>query len=135
MQAAEIVKTIFYGVDLFFLLYLVCYSTFLLLSVLVGSLSLYEQKQRQGLYNYVHHDYFLPITIIVPAYNESITIIDTVESLFDLDYRLYEIIVVDDGSSDDTAQCLIHRYHLQEIQSPIRKKNPLQSGKEYPCQL
>ena len=43
MQAAEIVKTIFYGVDLFFLLYLVCYSTFLLLSVLVGSLSLYEQ--------------------------------------------------------------------------------------------
>lgn len=124
MQAAEIVKTIFYGVDLFFLLYLVCYSTFLLLSVLVGSLSLYEQKQRQGLYNYVHHDYFLPITIIVPAYNESITIIDTVESLFDLDYRLYEIIVVDDGSSDDTAQCLIHRYHLQEIQSPIRKKIP-----------
>jgi biofilm PGA synthesis N-glycosyltransferase PgaC len=42
------------------------------------------------------------VSILVPAYNESNTVIQTVGSLIALDYPDYEIILVDDGSTDDT---------------------------------
>jgi cellulose synthase/poly-beta-1,6-N-acetylglucosamine synthase-like glycosyltransferase len=43
-----------------------------------------------------------PVSLIVPAFNEGIVIGPAVESLTKLDYPQYEIIVVDDGSTDDT---------------------------------
>jgi cellulose synthase/poly-beta-1,6-N-acetylglucosamine synthase-like glycosyltransferase/peptidoglycan/xylan/chitin deacetylase (PgdA/CDA1 family) len=43
------------------------------------------------------------VSIIVPAYNEQVGIEACVRSLLDCDYPLFEVIVVDDGSSDDTA--------------------------------
>lgn len=45
-----------------------------------------------------------PVTIIVPAYNEGKLIKQTLESLLALDYPAFEIIVVDDGSTDQTAK-------------------------------
>lgn len=43
-----------------------------------------------------------PISVIVPAYNEAKVIGAAIESLLALDYPTYEVIVVDDGSHDDT---------------------------------
>ena len=43
-----------------------------------------------------------PVTIIVPAYNEGMVIQSAIRSLLDLDYPAYEILVIDDGSTDDT---------------------------------
>lgn len=45
-----------------------------------------------------------PISVIVPAYNESAVISDALEALTRLDYPAYEIIVVDDGSTDNTGE-------------------------------
>jgi poly-beta-1,6-N-acetyl-D-glucosamine synthase len=42
------------------------------------------------------------VSILVPAYNESSTIVSALQSLVLLDYPNYEVIVIDDGSSDDT---------------------------------
>ena len=42
------------------------------------------------------------VTILVPAYNEGAVIQGSIESLLQLDYPRYEVIVIDDGSSDDT---------------------------------
>lgn len=120
----DLVKEIYEYIGIFFLVYMIGYSTFMLLSVTVGSISLYDQRKRQSLYNYIEHDYYIPITIIVPAHNESITIIDTVHSLLCVDYRLYEIIVVDDGSTDNTSQCLIDHFKMVKLNRPIRKKIP-----------
>ena len=44
------------------------------------------------------------ISIIVPAYNEEKTITSTIQSLQKIDYPNYEIIIVDDGSTDQTYQ-------------------------------
>jgi poly-beta-1,6 N-acetyl-D-glucosamine synthase len=50
------------------------------------------------------HDLFEPpVTIIVPAYNEGAVIESALRSLLELDYPSYEVLVVDDGSTDDTA--------------------------------
>jgi biofilm PGA synthesis N-glycosyltransferase PgaC len=47
-------------------------------------------------------DKFLKISIIIPAYNEEVTISSCIKSMLSLNYPGYEVIVVDDGSSDNT---------------------------------
>jgi poly-beta-1,6 N-acetyl-D-glucosamine synthase len=43
-----------------------------------------------------------PVTILVPAYNEGAVIQGSIRSLLELDYPRFEIVVIDDGSKDDT---------------------------------
>lgn len=45
-----------------------------------------------------------PVSILVPAYNEGVTIQASIRSLLLLDYPQYEVLVIDDGSSDDTYE-------------------------------
>lgn len=118
----ETVKTILYYVEIFFVLYLLGYSTFLFLSVVVGGSELFENVKRKRLRNEIKHDFYVPITVVVPAYNEEVTICKTVESLLNLDYRIYEIVVVNDGSKDETAQRVIEHFQLHEVKRPIRKQ-------------
>lgn len=116
----ETIKMFLDGVGVFFILYLIGYSTFLFLSVVVGSSSLYYRKQQVRLKNVLNQEYFIPVSVIVPAYNEEITVADTVRSLLALDYKLYEIIVVDDGSKDHTSQVLIDAFDMKPIRRPVR---------------
>lgn len=52
------------------------------------------------------------ITIIAPAYNEGMTIVENIRSLLSLKYVNYEVMVVNDGSKDDTLQKMIDAYDL-----------------------
>jgi cellulose synthase/poly-beta-1,6-N-acetylglucosamine synthase-like glycosyltransferase/peptidoglycan/xylan/chitin deacetylase (PgdA/CDA1 family) len=51
-----------------------------------------------------HLRYLGPVTVIVPAYNEQANIAATVRSLVDNDYPNVNVVVVDDGSTDATAE-------------------------------
>ena len=51
-----------------------------------------------------HKDYSPFISIIVPAFNEGITLKNSIESLLKLDYQNYEVIVVNDGSTDNSKE-------------------------------
>ncbi|GAA4684230.1 bifunctional polysaccharide deacetylase/glycosyltransferase family 2 protein [Phytohabitans rumicis] len=62
-----------------------------------------------------------PVTVVVPAYNESANIAATVRSLVASDYPQLEVIVVDDGSSDGTAD-IVERLRLPGV-SVIRQAN------------
>ena len=99
------IKLFLEWVGYFFIAYLIGYSTFLFLSVVVGSLELYKHRRQEMLKSILPSDYYLPISIIVPAYNEEVTVVDTVRSLLTLEYRAYEIIVVDDGSRTAPRRC------------------------------
>ena len=63
-----------------------------------------------------------PVTIIVPAFNEENSIVQTAESLMKFDYPAKEILIVDDGSTDQTLTKLIERFHLVRIDSIYRPK-------------
>jgi cellulose synthase/poly-beta-1,6-N-acetylglucosamine synthase-like glycosyltransferase len=53
------------------------------------------------------------ISVLVPAYNESATIADSIRSLLQLSYTSYEIIVINDGSSDSTMEVLKREFSLR----------------------
>lgn len=55
------------------------------------------------------------ISVIAPAFNEGVTIISNVRSLLTLNYPRFEVIIVNDGSTDDTLTKLIDEFQLQEV--------------------
>lgn len=116
------VKLLLTGVGYFFIAYLIGYSTFLFLSVIVGSIDLYKHHRQEQFKSILPSDYYVPISIIVPAYNEEITVVDTVRSLLTLEYRAYEIIVVDDGSKDRTSEVLAKAFDMHLVHRPIRRQ-------------
>jgi cellulose synthase/poly-beta-1,6-N-acetylglucosamine synthase-like glycosyltransferase/peptidoglycan/xylan/chitin deacetylase (PgdA/CDA1 family) len=66
-------------------------------------------------------EYLGPVSVIVPAYNEAANIAATVRSLVDSDYPRLEVIVVDDGSTDGTAD-IVRRLRLPGVQV-VRQDN------------
>jgi cellulose synthase/poly-beta-1,6-N-acetylglucosamine synthase-like glycosyltransferase len=64
----------------------------------------------------------LPISILMPAYNEEMGIADAVKSMLSLHYPDFEVIVINDGSKDKTLEILIENFDLKETLMPYDKK-------------
>lgn len=68
------------------------------------------------------------ISVVIPAYNAADTISDAIASVLDQSYAVHEIIVVDDGSSDDTAALVRGRFPNVRVETvanggPSRARN------------
>ena len=57
---------------------------------------------------------FKPITVIVPAYNEEKNIVQSVHSLLQLEYPDYQLIIVNDGSTDNTLKMLFDNFQIRQ---------------------
>ena len=66
----------------------------------------------------------IPVSIIAPAYNEELTIDESVKSLLMLEYTEFEIIVVNDGSGDKTLEKLKIAFNLHPIPADIEARVP-----------
>lgn len=53
------------------------------------------------------------VTILAPAFNEATTVVESVRSLLTLRYPDYRIVVINDGSRDDTVEQLITAFDLE----------------------
>lgn len=53
-----------------------------------------------------------PVSVLVPAHNEAATIRESVRALLMLSYPEFEVIVINDGSSDATLRVLMEEFHL-----------------------
>lgn len=62
------------------------------------------------------------ISVVAPAYNEEVIIIENVNSLLNLNYPNFEVVIVNDGSKDKTLELLIDNFELQEIPFPYIQK-------------
>jgi cellulose synthase/poly-beta-1,6-N-acetylglucosamine synthase-like glycosyltransferase len=79
-----------------------------------------------------------PVSILVPAHNEKFTLAETTRSLLNLEYPSYEVIIINDGSTDGTLESLIHHFNLYKadlIYRPIIPTGPVKGfyvNPEYP---
>ena len=65
-------------------------------------------------------NYAPPVSVVVPAYNEEATIAESVRSFLTLRYPFHEVVVVNDGSSDNTLEVLMQEFDLYESDQPVR---------------
>jgi cellulose synthase/poly-beta-1,6-N-acetylglucosamine synthase-like glycosyltransferase len=68
----------------------------------------------------------IPVSVIVAAYNEGSVIESTLSSFLAFDYPEYEVIVVNDGSSDDTLERLVDAFDLRPFELFVRHVFPTQ---------
>jgi cellulose synthase/poly-beta-1,6-N-acetylglucosamine synthase-like glycosyltransferase len=70
-----------------------------------------------------------PVSLLVPAYNEQATIVESVKSILQLQYPTYEIILVNDGSTDNTLNQLLKSFDLIKTKNVYRPQLPCQDIK------
>ncbi|MDF2723017.1 MAG: glycosyltransferase like 2 family protein [Paenibacillus sp.] len=105
-----------------YMLFQLVFNTFLMI------VSGVQLRRRRGLIEsepykeLLNTTYAKPISILVPAYNEESGILASVSSLLSINYPLYEVIVINDGSSDNTLQLLIDRYQLVPVNKIVRQQ-------------
>ncbi len=89
--------------------------------IVMAIISVIEFNRQRRLWEIKSEDYLYeegiiaPISIIVPAYNEAVTIEESIRSLLSLKYPNFEVIVVNDGSKDSTLQTIIDAFELKRI--------------------
>ena len=65
------------------------------------------------------------VSIVVPAYNEELTIVESIRALLALDYEPREVVIVNDGSADGTLALLQRTFQL--VPAPVAFDQPLRS--------
>lgn len=98
----------------FFLLYFIALNLgYLALNALsIVELRKHLEARLLDLLPRAYSPYELPVSIVVPAYNEEAIIGTSVRSLLQLDYPEFEVIVVNDGSRDGTLEALRREFDL-----------------------
>lgn len=92
--------------------------------LLIGALAAAQRvraRRRERWHAGADHQPF--VSVIVPAYNEERVIERTIASLLASDYPHYEIIVVDDGSTDRTFQVVSERFAGEQRMRVFRREN------------
>ncbi|MBN1171710.1 MAG: glycosyltransferase family 2 protein [Micromonosporaceae bacterium] len=112
--ALLILVTLSYGI----LGYFLAINTFYLVLMLSGASELLRSRResRAETYQRLLSSELLPrITVLVPAFNEATTIEQSLRALLTLSYPNLEIVVVDDGSTDETMPLLVKAFNLSQV--------------------
>lgn len=85
----------------------------------------YKRKNKYTDYDILVASPLAPgVSLIAPAYNEGLNIVDNIKSLLSLFYNNYEVVIVNDGSKDDTLQKMIDAYDLVRCNEVVNLKVP-----------
>jgi len=111
----------------FFVLYFAALNTIYLMFIIFGIFGLRRYAHDVSVasnYTLFRSSLLRPVSIIVPAYNEERNILETVNSLLLMHYPRFEVIVVNDGSTDDTLEKLKEQFRLVERHKVYRRRLP-----------
>ena len=100
----------------FMLLYLFAINTYYLVLTIAGfwrTLRMVQELQRPDQRRLLRSPLTPPVSVLAPAFNEEASVVDNVRSLLMLDYPLFEVILVNDGSKDATLARLITAFELK----------------------
>ncbi len=109
---------------------IICSAYLALAIVSLFEIAGYMRKNRFVDYDTILASPLAPsISLLVPAYNEGVNIIDSVRSLLSLRYNNYEIIVINDGSTDDSLEKLIQHFDLVKVNFAVNDEIPTKQVK------
>jgi Glycosyltransferases, probably involved in cell wall biogenesis len=120
-------ERIFYLIQVVILIYFGLINTIYLLFTIIAFfdlLSFDRRSRRRGIGDVLSGTTFRPISIIVPAFNERETIVSNISSLLEVGYPEFEIIVVNDGSDDETLERLKVSFSLFPVTDASRQQLP-----------
>jgi cellulose synthase/poly-beta-1,6-N-acetylglucosamine synthase-like glycosyltransferase len=100
-----------------FILTVLIFTTYLGLTIYSAiSLRKYLRKNSYVDYNSIVASPLAPsLSVIAPAYNESRSIVDNIRTLLSLYYNNFEVVVINDGSSDDSLEKIKEAYDLEKV--------------------
>lgn len=105
--------------------FLVLNGTYLILILLsTSSITNYIQRRDIAGLPDIYESFRFPVSVLVPAYNEENFILDTIESLLKLDYPQFEILIINDGSTDGTLEILKKSLSLELFPEAYRVRLP-----------
>ncbi len=106
----------FYGYFVFFYSLALIISYVMLIVMAYRYSSHYKRWTLDYVKQMVETSPFSPgVSIVAPAYNEGVNIVENVTSLLKQNYPKFEVIIVNDGSKDDTLEKLIENFSLVEV--------------------
>lgn len=85
------------------------------LAIAMRELARNKPERRLGLLWRRYAELSPPISLLVPAYNEEVSIVDSLRSMLALNYPRFEIIAVNDGSRDGTLKAMIEGFGLEPV--------------------
>lgn len=121
MNAENIILYISGCILIYFALLWVGYIIFLLGSFLTV-IRKYKESECNNIISTLNKNPLVPISVIIPAFNETKRIANTITSVLNSDYKNIHFIIVNDGSEDGTLQFLIDRYSLKKIPPAFQNK-------------
>lgn len=77
----------------------------------------------------VKSNHTLGVSLIAPAFNEAKTIVYNVKSLLFQEYPKFEVVIVNDGSTDETLEILIEEFNLIKVDFFYQERIPTQPVK------
>ncbi len=107
----------FFVLNAVFMITALIFTTYLILTIFSAiSLRKYLRKNSYVDYNTIVSSPLAPtISVIAPAFNEARTIEDNIRTLLSLYYNNFEVVVVNDGSSDNSMELMIETYDLEKV--------------------
>lgn len=84
----------------------------------------HDEVEMGALRDFLNSDNMLPVTILITAYNEELTILDTLKSILRNNYPNINIMILNDGSTDTTMEKLDQALKLKKIDKIIPKLIP-----------
>jgi len=121
---SQIIHLVLHMFNIIILIYFFLINAFYLLFVILSLVGLYRHREMTKFVSFkevFRLPLVKPISIIAPAHNEERTIIESVRALLSLEYPVFEVIVVNDGSADRTLGTLIDFFRLKKSRRIFRK--------------
>ena len=114
------------GIEYFFLLYfLALHGGYFALDIIaLLTVPRYMQSRVIGDLPHSCSAFDLPISVVAAAYNEEAIIVSTVRSLLQLNYAEFELVIVNDGSKDETLEVLQQEFKLVHFPEAYRARLP-----------
>jgi cellulose synthase/poly-beta-1,6-N-acetylglucosamine synthase-like glycosyltransferase len=115
------------ALDWAILVYFICLNSFYAMLLILSFPELWTHFQLaddEYFARALSTDALPPISVLVPAYNEEVSIASSVLSFLTLQYPRHEVVLVNDGSKDGTMDELMRAYDLYEIPPAIPRAIP-----------